>query len=233
MNLKRAQNPFRFSSQINLVELTGRKARDVKELLEHLKTLPEAAIYYHTHHFLIQHQFLSPEPPNDFAYWVTEVLNEQRLGEQLASIDTVQFSSIQALREKFILVLEQYLAQSTPRRMASPGEELYFMKARGFIFPTSYEAWTLLEFKDAVQKIGVRSLYHHIFEARLRLKRGIDNDFSLWLDKELGETRLAQALTRLDPYTATLEAVRSQIIRLTDIALRANDQRKEVTSLVS
>src|SRR5271165_7038431 len=140
MNPITAKNPFHFVTQTSLIELTGLRARELQELLNHLKTVPPSVIYYHTHHFLMQHQFLSPEPPNDFAYWVTEVLNEQRLGEQLASIDTVQFSSIQALREKLVLVLETYLSTSPPKRMASVGEELYFMKSRGFILRTSYEA---------------------------------------------------------------------------------------------
>jgi hypothetical protein len=233
MTLKRAEHSFRFRTQINLVELTGRKACDVRELLDHLKTLPDSAIYYHTHHFLIQHQFLSPEPPNDFAYWVGEVLNERLLGEQLAGIDTVQFTSIQALRDKLIQVLETYLAQTPPMRIASAGEELYFMKSRGFVLQTPYEAWTLQDFKEAVQNVSIHSLYHHIFEARLRLKRGIDNDFSLWLDKELGEQRLASALTRLDPYTATLEAVRRRIVDLTEGTLRRTEKSKGGVTVVS
>jgi hypothetical protein len=32
----------------------------------------------------VQHQKLSPEPPNDFAHWVTTALQEDELGERLA-----------------------------------------------------------------------------------------------------------------------------------------------------
>ena len=45
----------------------------------------------------MQHQYLSPEPPNDFAYWVSNVLQEDRLGEQLAAIDLIQFRNKQLL----------------------------------------------------------------------------------------------------------------------------------------
>src|SRR6266436_2765902 len=89
--------PFRFSSSLDLTVLTHRRARDLAEMVGHLKEVSGAVIYYHTHHFLVQHQYLSPEPPNDFAYWVTNVLQEDRLGEQLAAIDTVRFSSLKSL----------------------------------------------------------------------------------------------------------------------------------------
>jgi hypothetical protein len=59
----------------------------------------------------------------------------------------------------------------------------------------------------------MRSLYFHIFEARLRLQRGT-NDLSLWLDDSLGEKELAEQITRLDPYNYTMENLREIIIRL-------------------
>src|SRR5687768_11757002 len=101
----RAKNVFRFSTPYSLIELTGLRARDLSELVNHIANVPGASIYYHTHHFLKQHHFLSPEPPNDFAYWVSEVLQEGRLGERLAAIDTVRFTSIRDLRDKLVEVI--------------------------------------------------------------------------------------------------------------------------------
>ncbi|MDD5428718.1 MAG: DUF5752 family protein, partial [Candidatus Omnitrophica bacterium] len=96
--IKKSQEPFRFYTRLNLTELTGLKASNLGELLEGLKEAPESSIYHHTHRFLQQHHFLSPEPPNDFAYWVTGMLGEERLGEKLASIDIVRFTTINDLR---------------------------------------------------------------------------------------------------------------------------------------
>lgn len=59
---------FRFYTKSNLTELTGLKAVNLTELLELIRAMPGSCIYHHTHRFLIQHQYLSPEPPNDFAY---------------------------------------------------------------------------------------------------------------------------------------------------------------------
>ena len=89
--LVKAKEPFRFYTRLHLSELTGLRATTLRQLLGLIKKVPGSCIYHHTHRFLQQHQYLSPEPPNDFAYWVTEVLGEDELGERLASIDTMQY----------------------------------------------------------------------------------------------------------------------------------------------
>src|SRR3954469_4195239 len=133
MEQTRAKNPFLFVTRINLIELTGLKARTLPELVAILKTAPSGIVYQHTHHFLKQHQFLSPEPPNDFAYWVTNILQEEKLGERLASIDTIQFKSLDALGQKIIDVIEGFLNEHDSTRTAPEGEELHFMRSTGFV----------------------------------------------------------------------------------------------------
>jgi hypothetical protein len=66
-----------------------------------------------------------------------------------------------------------------------------------------------------LKKITVDSIYYHMFEARLRLERG-QNDFSLWLDTSLGEKRIAEEISRLDPYTRTLDNLRTTIIGIVE-----------------
>src|SRR3989344_3705384 len=129
MILKRANQPFHFCTQASLTQITGRKAKNLAELSGHLKEVPGSVIYFHTHRFLEQHQFLSPEPPNDFAYWVTAALQEEELGERLAGIDTVRFSTIRALRNKIIETIEKHMAANPNGRNAPSGHELYLMQA--------------------------------------------------------------------------------------------------------
>src|SRR4030042_1689355 len=73
--LKQAVNPFKFYTRLHLKELTGKKARNLPELLETLKEMPDSVVYYHTHHFLEEYQFLTPEPANDFALWVNDAMH--------------------------------------------------------------------------------------------------------------------------------------------------------------
>lgn len=215
----KASEPFRFYTQVHLRELTGLKAKNIKELLYHVKTVPGSVIYHHTHHFLQQHQFLTPEPPNDFAYWATEALNEVKLGEKLASINICDFSSIRAIREQIAEVVESYLSLSkAPLKEANEGAEFHFMKSISFVFPTPYAVSTLEEFKDVLKKISIHSLYFHIFEAKLRLERGA-NDFSNWFES-MGEDELARRVSKLDPYTHTMERLREKLIRLIEERLK-------------
>jgi hypothetical protein len=219
-----ARDPFRFYTRLTLTRLTGRRAADLAEMLEHLRNAPGSVIFHHTHHFLVQHQHLSPEPPNDFAFWVTNVLQEDRLGERLAAIDTVQFPSLRELREHIIAVIEEYLAMRRELRTAPPGEEFHFMEAVSFTVPTRHQARTLAEFATELREVGYATIAYHLFEARLRVSRN-DNDFSRWLEEELGEHELAAAIRRLDPYTHTMEGLRQRLLRLIAPRLAAERAR--------
>ncbi|MBN2020863.1 MAG: hypothetical protein JW749_11645 [Sedimentisphaerales bacterium] len=213
----KAIEPFRFYTRLHLSELTGLKAATLSELLELIKTVSGASIYHHTHRFLQQHQHLSPEPPNDFAYWVSNVLGERELGELLASIDIIQFTSVRALRERIVTVIEEYLNKhpSSKNKFVNPGAEFHFIKSNSFIFPTNHVAGDLKGLADNLRKVTIDSIYYHIFEARLRLEKG-ENDLSLWIEKEVGDKALAEKLSRLDPYTFTLEALRKKLVNLVE-----------------
>ena len=213
--LVKTQEKFRFYTRLHLTELTGLRASKLADLLKLIKTVPGSSIYHHTHRFLMQHQYLSPEPPNDFAYWVTEVLGETKLGERLASIDTVQFSTIRDLREKIVETIQDYLKAhpSVKKKFVNEGEEFHFIKSVSFIVPTDYVVSDLKEFVDVLRKVTIDSIYFHIFESRLRLEKG-QNDFSSWIDFSLGEKDVADKIARLDPYTQTMEDLRNSVIAI-------------------
>lgn len=211
----KAKEEFRFYSRLNLSELMGEKASNLEELLEHIKKAPDSCIYHHTHRSLQQHRFLSPEPPNDFAYWAREVLGEDELAENLASIDTIQYGSISALRDKIAQTIETYIKHvpTSKLRFSKEDENFYFIKSVSFILPTSHIASDLWEFRNILSKVTLDSIYFHIFEARLRLKKGT-NDFSNWIENSIGDKTLAAKIAKLDPYTYTLENLRQTVIKI-------------------
>jgi Family of unknown function (DUF5752) len=212
--------PFRFYTRLTLTRLTGLRAADLAELVEQLRRIPPSVIFHHTHHFLVQHQHLSPEPPNDFAFWVRNVLQEEQLGERLAAIDTIQFTRLKALRDRIVEVIDAYLETRHELRTAPTGEEFHFMDAVSFVIPTGHEAHSLAEFVDALRRVGSATIAFHLFEARLRVEAD-DNDFSRWLEIELHEPELAAAIRRLDPYTHTMEGLRQRLLRLIGPRLEA------------
>ena len=210
---KMAKQPFQFSTRLHLKELTGLSAGNLSQLSSRLQQVPDAVVYYHTHSFVEEYQFLTPEPTNDFALWVQDALGYDILAERLASIDTFEFSAIEALRQRIIGVIQDFLAQTSNEREAPPGNEFHFIKSISVVLPTSYIAHNLAEFVGILRRISIGSLFFHIFEAKLRLQRGT-NDFSLWLEDCLGEKELAEQITRLDPYNYTMENLRETIIHL-------------------
>lgn len=205
-------NEFTFYTKLDQTLLLGIKARNIQGMLEGIRRVPDASIYFHTHHFLQQHHYLSPEPPNDFAYWVSDVIGDDVLGEQLSSVDIVQFSSIAEVRAAFVRILEDYLESLERVTVSAPGEEFRFMASRLFVMSTGMSANSLKEFLEILGRVSVNSLYYHIFDAKLRLERG-ENDFSTWF-RGLGLEALAREMQLLDPYTYTLEGLRRRIMVL-------------------
>jgi len=207
--------PFVFYSSLHLVELTGVRASTLMELAQHLREVNGSCIYHHTHQFVQQHQYLAPEPANDFACWASDTLGDERLGEALAAIDIMEHPSIRSIREALIKVIEDSL-KNRPRLkgiFAPEGEEFDFLKSVSFVFPTGYKATSLEEFADCISRISLYSIYFHMFEARLRLERPT-NDFSNWLAASLGEDSLAAKLAQIDPYTQTGEGIRASTLKI-------------------
>jgi hypothetical protein len=218
---------FRFCTRLHVRVLTGLKAANIKELLGFIKKVPGSSIYYHTHRFLQQHRYLSPEPPNDFAHWIKNALNEEVLAEKIASIDTIQHHCIRSLRNEIVRTIEGHISRH-PRiksRFARGEKAFHFIKSVSLIIPTPYVARDIREFSDILKKITPDSLYFHLFEARLRLDVEA-NDFSYWLETSLLEGALAKKIIALDPYTYAMEDLRKKIIDIIEERLKDADNRQ-------
>ena len=207
-------NPFYFYTKLDQTILLGITTSTIPGLLDSIQRVPESSIYYHTHRYLQQHHYLSPEPPNDFAYWVSQILNDVELGEQLSSIDIIRLDTIQSIRLEFITMLRSYISTSEKLREAPPGQEFHFMSCQTFAMQTPHTADSIPDFLEQLRQVSISSLYYHVFDAKLRLGHG-ENDFSRWF-RDRGKLELADAVARLDPYTYTLEGLRTKIIALAE-----------------
>jgi hypothetical protein len=210
---KKAIEPFRFQSLSLLRRITGLKAKNLTELVDILKIAPDGVIYYHTHQFLQENNYLIPEPPNDFAVWVSASLGDEILGERLSNVNPFSFHDMAGIKEKLVNIIEEHLSQYSNHREAMEGNEFYFVKSARFVFSTPYVVNDLRELVGALRKISAGSLYLHIFESRLASAKGL-NDISSWLIERLGEEELGRLIARIDPYAYTLEGLRSSLIKL-------------------
>lgn len=201
---------FRFFTRLSLRFVRDEKAKNAAELLEGLKSVPESSIYYHTHRFLQRHQFLVPEPANDFSYWASAFLGHPALGRSLEAVDTLRFASLEDLRAALIQAVAPFAAD---KQTATEEKCFQFIWARRWSVPTPHTAATYREMAEGLRRVTVASLYLHVFEARLRLPPG-ENDFSVWLAREKGATDLARKCREVSLTHKTLEDVRRELIRL-------------------
>lgn len=209
-----AREPFLFRTRVTLTEVTGRRAFNVPELLEGIQQADDEVIYHHTHRFIKQFHHLVPEGANDFAYWVTNTVQADRLGEELTAVDIVRYDSLADIRRAFVAVMERHLADNPgPVRTVAPGREFHFMRAVRFSLPTACAASDYASFLECLRNVSPSSLYLHVFEARLRPPYGKD-DFSHWFAREFGDEQVGSEISRLDPYSYTLEGLRRRIIRI-------------------
>jgi len=206
-----AGSPFYFNSASHLLRIGREKATCLQELLDALRTCPDTSIFQHTFQTLEEHHYIREGFSNDFAHWAFSACNEVELAERLSSIDVREFTSIPALRERLINLIDTYLQKNPRAATRIAMEPFYLMAADLVVIPTPYVARNLEEFADGLRKVSIHSIYYHFIDARLRIKLNT-NDFSVWLDKELEMRKAADRLNQIDIYTSTLEGVRRSIL---------------------
>ncbi len=206
-------SPFVFETSAELVAITGAQARNVGELLAHLREASLATIFHHTYQTLREHHFLVERYPNDFADWVDAACGEPELAERLAGIDLRAYASLHALREALIEPIERHLDRVPAARTRPARAPLHLCEAVSVITPTGDTARTLAEFRAVLARCSTATIHHHFVTARLRLDLA-SNDFSAWLSGSLGRPDLAQRIDRIDFVMQTLEGVRAQLVEI-------------------
>jgi Family of unknown function (DUF5752) len=218
VNTRWAKTPFYFNSAAHLLRILRQQAGNLPEFLEGLRSVPDDSIFQHTFQTLQEHHFIREGFSNDFAHWAFSACNEVGLAERLAGVDVRGFTRIAALRKVLVEIVEKYLQANPRARERAALEKFYFSASDTVVVPTPFVARNLQEFLDCMAKVSIYSIHYHFIEARLRLKLN-SNDFSQWLEEELGLGKLADRLDRIDIYTVTLDDVRQNIIQILESAL--------------
>ena len=216
--MRKPDKPFYFNTSESLIRIGRQKANNIPELWQGLQTCPDDSIFQHTVRTLQEHHFIRQGFSNDFAHWCLSACNEPVLAEQLASVDVREFTAIEGLRRRMVAIVDAFLQQH-PQSATKPAyEPFYFCASSIVILPAQFAPDTLPGFVSALRQVSVHSIHHHFIEARLRLHR-MSNDFSNWLEQEVGLTRVAESIERIDIYTNTMEGVRQQIANIVEQSL--------------
>lgn len=216
--LRPGEGPFAFMACMELKEFVGLRAENERQLAQLLDEVPLDSIYYHTHGFLLRHRLVTGLYPNDFATWVDVQVRDRVLGERLAMVDPADFTTLQALREELVSVVDEHLRRLGIVPQVVSGEPFDFIQSRIVEIPTGIEVRTLQELRDVLLEVDPSALYFHLVEARLRLGRG-RNDFAAWLERGLGLPELAARIQAVNPYSSSLEQTRTRLVALLDEAL--------------
>nr|QNO50230.1 hypothetical protein PFOEMBKA_00002 [Methanosarcinales archaeon ANME-2c ERB4] len=194
-------------------ELTGKKARDLPELLAAIKEIDESSIFNHVYHALLDSHFLPTGYPNDFAYWIIDALHEPVLAERLANLDLREFHNMEALREEIIRIIEDYMAMHDVSRRVDVGQEFYFIRCISVTFPTKYVVTTMNEALETVKEIDLDSIFYYFIASRL-LGGEHYKELSRWILRN-DSHELIEKLDSLYPYGfANMDALRNEIVRI-------------------
>jgi hypothetical protein len=211
--IRTASTPFEFKAAAHLLFIEREQARNLAELLDALLSCSEGSIFQHTFRTLEEHHFIKEGFSNDFAHWASSELGVVGLGERLASLDVREFTSLSSMRLRLIQLVKDFLARNPKARELTAENPFYFCSSKTVVLPVETRARDLKEFIDGLNQVSVHSIHYHFIEARLRRKLET-NDFSLWLNKELGLSQAASQLNRIDIYTSTLEGVKRKIVQI-------------------
>jgi len=210
-----AEHPFQFYTAAYLTRIGNQKASNLAELRRDLEGSSDASIFYHTYQSLSRHHFLTEGFSNDFAQWVLAACNRPRLAEEMASLDIRDYVALAGLRADLLRVVKDFCLAHPKESELNAFEPFYFCEAIEIPIPLGLEVRTLREFHDSLGELSHSSLYYHFVSSRLRLHLR-SNDFSLWLEKELGLRALAERANRIDIYTRTLEGIQARLMALVE-----------------
>ena len=80
---------------------TGKVCSNLRELLEAVRSVPDAVLEHHMMRCVLEDHFELHEFPNDLARWCWTVLRDNVLGEQLALVDPYRLTAPGALRGRW------------------------------------------------------------------------------------------------------------------------------------
>ncbi len=206
--------PFVVKDCALLTIATGKRARNLKEMTDHLLTIHRGSIYHHFWDGLLRPRFAGPEYNNDFAEWVHNALQDDILAERLSIINPTTFPDLESLREALLEIMEQRLDEIETLPWARLDMQFHFVRSKIIVFDTRETIGAPEQLVEAVPKMSVGSVFYHCVDARRRNPEMMD-DFLLWFKSSGADCEdLFSQLAEVDPYFGSLVELRAQLTNL-------------------
>ncbi len=209
-----APNAFLFSECVVMPMPIGKRAANLRDLLQTLREVDETVLSYHLWQSRMSITRPDVEYTNDFAVWAAKALQDGRLAEKLSVIDPFGFENMEQIRDTLLDLLEEYLWDLPSVPWARPGFEFYFCDASMIVLRSQIFARTLSEFCSGITQVVRNSIYYHFMDARWRLRSMKLDDFSNWIKDSYDLPELVSAIQGIDVWFYTIEEVRNTILEL-------------------
>jgi hypothetical protein len=190
---------------------TGRVCSNLRELLDAVRSVPEAVLEHHMMRCALEDHFELHEFPNDLARWCWTDLGDHVLGEQIGLVDPYRQPSSAALRALLANTIEERLWVLDRVPWCRPGLELHLIQSRLIAYDTGERIATPAVLLEAIERMPVRSLFFHVHEARRRTQ-GRSDDFSLWLEQTGADASLVAGVRAIDFYFLNLSQLRLALV---------------------
>ena len=213
----RAAPPFRFTGCVELRQTLDVHALDKRELMHRIGEVPADSIFFHTFGYFLRHRAFTTAYGNDFARWAAIEIGDAALAERLAVVDPFAFSTLEALREHLVTILQDHLRGREAEGRLEFDRGFHFQQSHIVEVPLGLTAETLVEFRAGLAAVDESAIYLHTVETRAHERRA--DPFAAWLRSALGLGELAEKFERIDPYLTTLERIRARLLGLVDVAL--------------
>lgn len=207
-------HPFAVKDCALVALATGRHAYTLRELRDHLETVPASSIYHHFWGGMLYPRFEEPEYNNDFAAWARWCLHDPVLAERLAVVDPTEFPDIEGLRRELIEIIEERIYESELVASARAEHPFHFLRSQIVVFDTGRRIAEPRQLAAVVPRMSMGSVFYHFIDARRRTP-GRTDDFRAWLEA-YGDAyaELCGALAGIDPYFIGLAELRRTLSEL-------------------
>ena len=206
-------SPFQFLAVAQLTRIGNDVVETLHDLHRGLDRCSDASLFFHLVQSPRTRRTMSDGCGNDIGHWVLESAHCSELAEQLGAVDLRDYDAIADLRMDVRRLVGDYCLAHQRVADQPAGDRFWFCEQAAVASPSGVTATSLATWIHGVERTSRESFAFHFVSSRLRL--GLrTNDFSLWIDRELGLPDLAARLHQIDVSAQSIDSARADLLRL-------------------
>jgi len=206
-------SPFPFLSIARLTRIGNEVVETLQDLHGGLVRCSDASLFFHFVQSPRTSRAMSDGAANDLSRWILDSAHCPELAEQLGAVDLRDYEAMADLRAEVRRMVGDYCVEHPTMAHQPAASRFWFCELTEVAAASGVTATSLATWLDGVQQTSHATFAFHFVSSRLRL--GLrTNDFSSWIDHELGLSDLAARVHEIDVSTQPIDRVRSEVLAL-------------------